>query len=100
MEEYMNTIRINLLGEMGEKGWTNMMASIQCDVSERSINYILSGKAKDIKLSTIAKIAEGIGKPVSAIINPKETRKSDNEEFLKKVCVDLKRQLQKIELSL
>lgn len=65
----MRTLREELYAIMGKNDWTLKRLSIECDISYRELQKILYNQAKDIRLSTLNKISEGTGKPISSFVD-------------------------------
>lgn len=89
MEEYLNEIRENLFNAMNRKNWNHTELAIQCGISTRQMSGILNRESSDIKLSTIIRISEGIGKAPAFLIAPGELKKTKDEELLRKIHGDL-----------
>lgn len=68
MERYMKVLRNQILKEMNSKDWSITRLSVECGISARELSYILSGKKEGLRFSTLVKISDGIGKPVSFLI--------------------------------
>ncbi len=68
MEELMKQIRGQIFLVMGKQNWSLQTTANFCGVSYRGLQGILNQEQKDIKLSTLVKIADGLGKPISTLV--------------------------------
>ncbi len=68
MEKRMRTLREELYITLRKNDWTLTRMSIECGISYRELQNILYNQSKDIRLSTLSKISEGTGKPISSLI--------------------------------
>lgn len=84
-EEYLEVLREQLYSIMRKNDWSIVTLSKKCKVSYREIQNILYRKTKDIRLSTLIHIAQGINKPVSYLIHLEAGKKEDKEEILNKL---------------
>lgn len=67
-EECLKALRKQILIIMAKKNWTLIRLAIECEISLRELKAILYNEKKDIKLSTLARISEGLNKPISFLI--------------------------------
>lgn len=63
-------------------------------ISRNELSAILNCK-NDVKLSTLAKIADGIGCPVSCLMSQEEDKRHDIDDVIVKMYTNLKEYLQK-----
>lgn len=68
IEDCLQTLREELYVAINKNDWNLTKTSNECEISRRELQRILYNQAKDIRLSTLVKISEGIGKPVSNFI--------------------------------
>lgn len=95
-EEYLEVLREQLYSVMRKNDWSVTKLSAECNVSYREMQNILYLKVKDIKVSTLVRIAEGTNKPISCLIYPEDMRKAEKEEILNKLYVQIKKSLDKV----
>lgn len=67
-EECLKILKKQLLIIMAKKNWTLIRLSIECGISLRELKAILYNEKKDIRLSTLTRISEGLDKSVSYLI--------------------------------
>lgn len=84
-EEYLEVLREQLYSIMRKNDWSTARLSKECNVSYHEIQNILYRKTKDIRLSTLVRISQGINKPVSCLIYLEASKKEDKEEILNKL---------------
>ncbi|EOS48343.1 hypothetical protein C810_01433 [Lachnospiraceae bacterium A2] len=89
MEQCMENLRHQLLRYMGRTGCSMKRMSQECGISIRELNYILDGKKKDIRLSTVVRISEGIRKPLPCLISEEESKKYENIMFIHKLHAEI-----------
>lgn len=70
MEELTEKLRQEIFLTMGRKDWSLQKTANVCGMSRRGLQNILDYRRRnfDIKLSTLLKIADGLGKPISAFV--------------------------------
>ena len=83
MEMYINMITERIIDAMNERGWSLTTAADFCGVSRGEMGKILSGKNKDIRLSTIVKISQGIEKPLLYLIGENRNLEEGEELMVK-----------------
>lgn len=79
--DYLENTRQTLLRVMNQKRWSQREVARKCHLHRNEISGILSGEKRDIRLSTITNIAEGLGLPLSAVIGVSDD--SSNQLILK-----------------
>ena len=93
-DSVMKPIRNYLLLVMGKNKWSLLRLSTECGVSYDTLTAVMY-HSKDIKLSTLIDIANGLNVDIGVLISGKEQRKAENEEILLNVYKMLKIQLRK-----
>lgn len=68
MEHYLKSIKNGIYSSMAKDDLSLSMLARKCGLTENGLLYIISGKRKNIRLSTIIKISEGIKIPISKLI--------------------------------
>lgn len=95
MENCLKTLRDRLYSVMGKKNWTLVQMATECGISYRELQQILYNQNKDIRLSTLIRISEGLGVPLISLVDVEEMRKEENAEFISKLYSDMKEYLRK-----
>lgn len=67
MEQYLKNLSDNILSEMGRRNWNQEVAAGFCGMCSRELRAIISQK-KDVRLSTLKNIEEGLEIPISKLI--------------------------------
>lgn len=70
MEECLKNLANNILVEMGRRNWSQQMTADFCGLCRNEINKIVARK-KDVQLSTLSKISEGLETPIGELISDK-----------------------------
>lgn len=68
MEHYLKNIKNGIYSSMAKEDLSLSMLAQKCGLTENGLLYIISGKRKNIRLSTIIKISEGTKIPISKLI--------------------------------
>lgn len=68
MEENMKVIRETIFLVMREQHWSLRKTADACGMTYRGLQSILNREQNDVKLSTLLKIADGLGKPLSTLV--------------------------------
>ena len=71
-KEPLKTLRDNLYAVMYQKDWSPMHLSIECGISYETLRRILALESKNIWLSTIISIAEGLEVPVYSLFDDRK----------------------------
>lgn len=95
MEKCLKNISDQLYKSIAEHGWSVAVTAELLGIHRNELYGILNCK-RDIRLSTLMRISDGLEKPVSVLISPEEAIRLENEEVLKKVYRDLGQQLKKV----
>ena len=70
--EFVNTcmenLRKNLRAEMKRRKYSAVRMAIECNLTYDVFLHILHGRDRDIRLSTLSKIADGLGKPAETLL--------------------------------
>lgn len=90
MEKCLRNVRTCILVTMEKRGWNIAETAIRCDMSYRNFQSILYGERKDIKLSTLVRIANTFDVPLSEMIGGEEAQKEKDVWILKGVYATLK----------
>lgn len=84
--DYLENTRQTLLRVMNQKRWSQREIARKCNLHRNEIGNILNGEKKDIRLSTITNIAEGLGLPLSNVIGAdKELLDTESNRFILKL---------------
>lgn len=70
----MNNLRKNLRDEMKRRRFTEVRMAIECNLTYDTLCNILRCKNHDIRLSTLSKIADGLGKPAETLLSYSEKK--------------------------
>ena len=74
--EFVNTcmenLRSNLRAEMKHRRFTEVRMAIECNLPYDTFCNILRYKNRDIRLSTLSRIADGLGKPAETLLTYSE----------------------------
>ncbi len=89
MEECMQVLREQILEVLNRKHWTVTRLAVECGISTREINLILSGKKKGICLSTLVQISEGTGIPIACLISAKEAQNHEDKMFIQRLNIQI-----------
>ncbi len=65
---YMKNVSECILRELGKRNISQSAFADFCGVSARTIENVVEGRNNDIRVSTLAKIAEGIGVPLEYML--------------------------------
>lgn len=95
MENCLNTLRDRLYSVMGKNNWSLTQMANECGISYRELQQILYKQNKDIRLSTLIRISDGLGIPLISLVDVEEMRKEENTEFINKLYLDMKNYLRK-----
>jgi len=95
MEDCLKALRERLYAVMGKNDWTLTRLSNECGVSYRELQQILYKQNKDVRLSTLVRISDGLGIPLISLVDMEEMRKEENAEFIRKLYSDMKEYLRK-----
>ncbi len=95
MEDCLKALRERLYAVMRKNDWTLTRLSNECGVSYRELQQILYNQNKDIRLSTLIRISDGLGVPLISLVDMEEMRKEENAEFISKLYSDMKEYLRK-----
>ncbi len=98
MENCMENLRQQLFRHMSRTGCSMKHMSEECGISLRELNYILDGKKKDIRLSTVVRISEGIRRPVTCLISEEESNKYENVMFIHKLHTEISGYVDKVRI--
>lgn len=89
-EKCLQNIRTYILVTMEKRGWNIAETAIRCDMSYRTFQSILYGERKDIKLSTLIRVANALDVPLSEMIGGEEEQRERDVFILKGVYATLK----------
>lgn len=67
----MKNLRRNLMDEINHQDFSVMHMSIKCNIAYETLCGILRNKYKDMRLSTLGKIADGLGRSVEFLLTSK-----------------------------
>lgn len=95
--DYLENTRQVLNRVMNQKRWSQREVARKCHLHRNEISGILNGEKKDLKLSTITNIAEGLGLPLSTVIGANETLDSESNQFIMKLYVALGEYIREID---
>lgn len=92
MDEFAirKTLADQLFKIIARNGWSICAAADFMKISRNELSGILNQK-KDVQLSTLSRIAAGVGRPITALICPDAAQHFDNAEIIRRVYVDLGR---------
>lgn len=68
MEQVVKKIQEEIYFGLNKKDWSLQKMADFCGISRGTLEGILNRKRNDIKLSTLVKIADGLGKPISTLV--------------------------------
>lgn len=90
MDEFAirKTLADQLFKIIARNGWSYSMAADFMKISRNELSGILNQK-KDVQLSTLSRIAAGVGRPIVALICPETAQHFDNVEIIRRVQADL-----------
>lgn len=89
MEESLGVISRQICKYISKNNRSITATSELWGISRNELSAILNCK-KDVKLSTLVKIADGIGCPVSCLISREEKKRRDAEDIVLRLYIDLK----------
>lgn len=68
MEQIIKKLQEEIYFALNKKDWSLQTMADFCGVSRGELGNLLNRGQKDIKLSTLVKISEGLGKPISTLV--------------------------------
>lgn len=95
MEDCMKTIREKLYAVIRKNDWTLTRMSIECGISYRGLQQILYSQNKDVRLSTLIRISDGLGISLISLVDEKGAKEEENAEFISRLYLDTKNYLRK-----
>lgn len=95
--DYLENTRQTLNRVMNQRRWSQREVARKCNLHRNEISSILSGEKRDLRLSTIINIADGLGLPLSAVIGENEPMDSESNRFILKLYDVLKEYIKDIE---
>lgn len=84
------TLAEQLFKIIARNGWNNTMAADFMGISRNELCKILAME-KNVQLSTLSRIAAGVGRPIAALICPEAIQQFDNAEIIRRIHADLNR---------
>lgn len=85
----LEVLRNNIFVILKQRDWTAVHLAVLCEISYPTLLDILAGKRKNIWFSTVVKISEGTGVPISALIDEKREEDSRNMIFMNKIYSEI-----------
>lgn len=82
------TLADQLFKIIAGNGWSNATAADFLEIHRNELSGILNQK-KDVRLSTLSRIADGVDRPIAALICPEAVQHFDNAEIIRRVQADL-----------
>lgn len=64
----MENLRSSLRNEMNRKDYTLTRMASECNIDYSTLCNILYSKTQDVTLSTLSRIADGLGKPAETLL--------------------------------
>lgn len=90
---YLKNIADCIFRVMYERNWSIIMTAGFCGISESELARILKG-GKDIRISTIARISEGLDIPVESLLTRRVRPEIDSE--IAAICAEIVKATAKI----
>lgn len=84
-EDYLKNTRETLIRVMNEKSLSQREVARKCNLHRNEVAYILNGEKRDLKLSTVCAIAEGLGLPISKVIGERQQATAESHQFILKL---------------
>lgn len=88
-DDYLKNTRETLIRVMNEKSLSQREVARKCNLHRNEVAYILNGEKRDLKLSTISSIAEGLGLPISKVIGERPQANAESNQFILKLYATL-----------
>lgn len=76
MDNCMENLRRNLIDEMIRRDLSAVHMSIECNIAYETLCGILRHKYRDMRISTLGKIAEGLGRSAESLITYPEEKEN------------------------
>lgn len=87
--DYLENTRQMLNRVMNQRRWSQREVARKCNLHRNEISSILSGEKRDLRLSTIINIADGLGLPLSTLIGANEPLDTKSNQFILNLYVAL-----------
>lgn len=84
---YLKNLSDCIIQVMNERGWSARMTADFCGISGYELSFILRGAKDDIRLSTLAKISQGLDIPVEVLLTRRVRPEIDSE--IAAICAEI-----------